>query len=110
MMRTARVLIVSTTYEMPFGIIDGHVQDPISELKFRSWFATGRGSIEYYWHGKIYQNATVGCRMPTFGLTLAQWETRHGHKMPDACGKGASRDLKRRYPNNVQVIVWKADR
>ena len=31
-------LIVSTTYETPAGLIDGHVQDPISLEKFRSWF------------------------------------------------------------------------
>jgi len=36
----ARVLIVSTTYEMPAGTIEGHVQDPISEQTFRSWFDT----------------------------------------------------------------------
>lgn len=39
----SRVLIVSTSYEMPTGTIDGHVQDPISEEKFRSWFAKSPG-------------------------------------------------------------------
>lgn len=33
-----RGLIVSTTYEVAAGTIDGHVQDPISFEKFRSWF------------------------------------------------------------------------
>lgn len=33
-----RGLIISTTYETPFGLIDGHVQDPISLEKFKSWF------------------------------------------------------------------------
>ncbi|MGE0769145.1 MAG: class I SAM-dependent methyltransferase [Hyphomicrobiaceae bacterium] len=33
-----RGLIVSTTYEVPFGTIDGHIQDPISLEKFKSWF------------------------------------------------------------------------
>lgn len=31
-------LIVSTTYETPAGMIDGHIQDPISFEKFKSWF------------------------------------------------------------------------
>lgn len=31
-------LIVSTTYEVPAGMIDGHVQDPISLEAFQSWF------------------------------------------------------------------------
>lgn len=33
-----RGLIVSTTYEVAAGTIDGHVQDPISLGKFMSWF------------------------------------------------------------------------
>lgn len=33
-----RGLIVSTTYETPQGLIAGHVQDPISLEKFKSWF------------------------------------------------------------------------
>jgi hypothetical protein len=48
--------------------------------------------------------------MSTFGLTVAQWEKQHKHKMPDACGSGKHRDLKRRFANRVQVIVWKADK
>jgi SAM-dependent methyltransferase len=31
-------LIISTTYETPAGLIEGHIQDPISMKKFRSWF------------------------------------------------------------------------
>ena len=38
MTRYAKVLIVSTTYEMHKGTIEGHIQDPISEEEFRSWF------------------------------------------------------------------------
>jgi len=38
MAQQAKVLIVSTTYEMPEGTIEGHIQDPISEEEFRSWF------------------------------------------------------------------------
>lgn len=34
----ARRLIVSTTFETPAGLIEGHVQDPISLEKFESWF------------------------------------------------------------------------
>jgi hypothetical protein len=82
MMRTSRVLIVSTTYMLPNGAIYGHVQDPISELKFRSWFASGKGSIVYYWNGEVGKNATAPCRMSTFGLTVAQWEKQHKRKMP----------------------------
>jgi 2-polyprenyl-3-methyl-5-hydroxy-6-metoxy-1,4-benzoquinol methylase len=33
-----RGLIISTTYETPAGMIDGHIQDPISFEKFKSWF------------------------------------------------------------------------
>lgn len=33
-----RGLIVSTTYETPAGLIEGHIQDPISLEKFKSWF------------------------------------------------------------------------
>jgi len=31
-------LIISTTYELPFGQIEGHIQDPIDLEKFKSWF------------------------------------------------------------------------
>lgn len=33
-----RGLIISTTYEVEAGRIDGHIQDPISLEKFQSWF------------------------------------------------------------------------
>lgn len=33
-----RGLILSTTYKVASGTIEGHVQDPIDEDKFRSWF------------------------------------------------------------------------
>ena len=35
---TRNKLIVSTTHELEFGRIDGHIQDPISSSKFQSWF------------------------------------------------------------------------
>lgn len=38
MMDIGRTVIVTTTYEVPHGIIDGHVQDPISIEKFKGWF------------------------------------------------------------------------
>lgn len=31
-------LIISTTYNVAAGFIDGHIQDPISMEKFKSWF------------------------------------------------------------------------
>ena len=31
-------LIISTTYEVPHGTIDGHIQDPIDFEKFLGWF------------------------------------------------------------------------
>ena len=40
MMSHAKVLIVSTTHNVSHGVVDGHVQDPISEQKFRSWFSS----------------------------------------------------------------------
>jgi SAM-dependent methyltransferase len=48
----AKVLIVTTTYNMPTGMIAGHIQDPISEEKFRSWFqnTTEMGAITEYYH------------------------------------------------------------
>jgi 2-polyprenyl-3-methyl-5-hydroxy-6-metoxy-1,4-benzoquinol methylase len=33
-----RGLIVTTTYNTPHGLIDGHIQDPINLEKFLSWF------------------------------------------------------------------------
>lgn len=33
-----RSLIISTTYETPAGLIEGHIQDPIDLKKFQSWF------------------------------------------------------------------------
>jgi SAM-dependent methyltransferase len=38
LLKLGRGLIVSTTYEVPYGTIEGHVQDPISLEKFTSWF------------------------------------------------------------------------
>eukprot|EP00965_Chrysotila_dentata_P219590 6191233-Pleurochrysis_carterae.AAC.1 len=48
MMSVAHTLIVSTTLDLPFGVIPGHVQDPISEAKFRSWFDGPDGRIIKY--------------------------------------------------------------
>ncbi len=50
MQSIAKVLLVTTTYEMPSGDIHGHVQDPISENEFRSWFETSQvaGEISRY--------------------------------------------------------------
>ena len=31
-------LIISTTYQTPAGLIEGHIQDPIDMQKFLSWF------------------------------------------------------------------------
>lgn len=36
-----RGLIISTTYEVDAGRIEGHIQDPISLEKFKSWFPCG---------------------------------------------------------------------
>lgn len=38
LLKLGRGLIISTTYEVPAGTIEGHVQDPISFEKFKSWF------------------------------------------------------------------------
>jgi SAM-dependent methyltransferase len=38
LLRLGRGLILSTTYEVEAGLIDGHVQDPISLEKFQAWF------------------------------------------------------------------------
>ena len=38
LLQLGRGLVVSTTYEVAAGTIDGHVQDPISLEKFQSWF------------------------------------------------------------------------
>jgi SAM-dependent methyltransferase len=38
LMKLGKSLIVSTTYNVPFGKIEGHLQDPIDIPKFYSWF------------------------------------------------------------------------
>ena len=45
---TQETLIITTTHELEAGAIKGHVQDPISEAEFRSWFAgiKERGTLE----------------------------------------------------------------
>jgi hypothetical protein len=50
-----RGLILSTTYETPAGYIDGHIQDPISLEKFKSWFPVPLDcwAICYHPSGKI---------------------------------------------------------
>lgn len=40
LLRLGRGLILSTTYEVEAGLIDGHLQDPISLEKFQSWFGS----------------------------------------------------------------------
>lgn len=45
-----RGLIISTTYETPHGLIPGHVQDPISLEKFRSWFPVPLDSWTVCYH------------------------------------------------------------
>ena len=52
MMATARILIVSTTLDLPAGTIDGHIQDPISESEFRSWFDSPHGQIIDFRRGR----------------------------------------------------------
>ena len=41
--QVARLLIVSTTLDLPRGVIHSHVQDPISKAKFRTWFERRSG-------------------------------------------------------------------
>jgi SAM-dependent methyltransferase len=50
-----RGLVISTTYETPAGMIPGHIQDPISLDKFRSWFPVPLDSWTICFHpsGKI---------------------------------------------------------
>jgi hypothetical protein len=43
-------LILSTTYETPHGVIPGHVQDPISLDKFKSWFPVPLDSWTVCYH------------------------------------------------------------
>jgi len=38
LLKIGHALMISTTYEVAHGVIKGHVQDPISFEKFRSWF------------------------------------------------------------------------
>lgn len=43
-------LIISTTYETPAGLIDGHIQDPIDMQKFKSWFPVDIDSYTICYH------------------------------------------------------------
>jgi len=54
-------LVISTTYETPFGLIPGHIQDPISLEKFKSWFPVEIDSWTVCSHpnGKIHHIIAV---------------------------------------------------
>jgi 2-polyprenyl-3-methyl-5-hydroxy-6-metoxy-1,4-benzoquinol methylase len=43
-------LIISTTFETPSGLIDGHIQDPIDMKKFLSWFPVEIDSWSICYH------------------------------------------------------------
>ncbi|MEM0929247.1 MAG: methyltransferase domain-containing protein [Pseudomonadota bacterium] len=45
-----RGLIISTTYETAHGRIEGHIQDPISLDKFKSWFPCELDSYAICYH------------------------------------------------------------
>ena len=45
-----RGLIITTTFETPFGLIDGHIQDPIDMEKFKSWFPCRLDGISICYH------------------------------------------------------------
>ena len=87
MMQLAKTLIVTTTFELPYGVIHGHVQDPISQEKFRSWFdhPDVPGRIVHYAHNNPDAN-------PATRNTIGSQT------------KGDTR----RYEALQQVVVWQA--
>lgn len=45
-----RGLVITTTYQTPFGLIPGHIQDPIDMDKFLSWFPCALDAIAICYH------------------------------------------------------------
>lgn len=90
LMLNARVLIVSTTLNLPADTITGHVQDPISEQEFRGWFR----------HQCI--NGTV---TGTRGEIVAYRVVPGGN--PNANNTLPNARLGRRVAALNQVIVWR---
>jgi SAM-dependent methyltransferase len=45
-----RGLILTTTYQTPYGLIPGHIQDPIDMEKFASWFPCKLDAIAICYH------------------------------------------------------------
>lgn len=54
-------LIISTTYELPSGIIPGHIQDPIDLEKFQSWFPVPLDSWTICYHPSRKIKHIIGC-------------------------------------------------
>lgn len=45
LLEVGKTVIVSTTFELPEGIVPGHVQDPISREEFVSWFGDSADDV-----------------------------------------------------------------
>jgi hypothetical protein len=59
-------LIISTTFELPYGTIPGHIQDPISLEKFQSWFPVPLDSWTICYHPTRKIKHIIGCIKKTF--------------------------------------------
>ena len=88
LMSSARVLIASTTLDMPAGTISGHVQDPISEREFRGWFLNQTA------------HAPPGA--------IVDYRTRRGGN-PAANYTLPNTRLRKRVAAWHQVVVWRRD-
>jgi SAM-dependent methyltransferase len=50
LLQLGRGLILTTTYETPYGLIPGHIHDPIDMAKFLSWFPCKLDGIAICYH------------------------------------------------------------
>ena len=93
LMRVARVLIVTTTADLPKGTLRGHVQDPIPRSEFESWFEDRPGNATH---------APVRGRIVEY-LRVPGGNPNNNYTLPNAL-------LGRRVPAFQHIVVWKKAR
>jgi hypothetical protein len=55
-----RGLIITTTYQTPSGLIEGHIQDPIDMDKFLGWFPCELDSVAICYHPLRHISHIIG--------------------------------------------------